>query len=135
MFAGAQTLVSRPVGRAELGFYVTPLAHGLRAAGTVEFAGLAAPLDPARTRFIARAARALLPQLNDPASEWLGFRPSLPDSLPVIGPSPRNPKVFYAFGHGHLGITLAGVTARMVTDLIDGRRPVVDPSPYRPDRF
>jgi len=135
MFPGAQTLVSRPVGRAELGFYVTPLAHGLRAAGTVEFAGLAAPLDRARTRFIARAARALLPQLNEPASEWLGFRPSLPDSLPVIGPSPRNPKVFYAFGHGHLGITLAGVTARMVADLIDGRRPVADPFPYRPDRF
>ena len=135
MFPGAQVLVSRPVGRAEMGFYVTPLADGLRAAGTVEFAGLDAPLDPVRTRFIVRGARALLPQLNEPASEWLGFRPSMPDSLPVIGPSPRNPKVFYAFGHGHLGITLAGVTARMVADLIDGRRPVVDPSPYRPDRF
>ncbi len=135
MFPGAQKLVSRPVGLAEMGFYVTPLADGLRAAGTVEFAGLKAPLDSKRTRFIARGARALLPQLKEPVSEWLGFRPSLPDSLPVIGPSPRNPKVFYAFGHGHLGITLAGVTARMVADLIDGRRPVVDPSPYRPDRF
>jgi len=135
MFSGAQALVSRPVGSAEMGFYVTPLAHGLRAAGTVEFAGLEAPPDPKRTRFIARRARTLLPQLNEPSSEWLGFRPSLPDSLPVIGPSPRNPKVFYAFGHGHLGITLAGVTARVIADLIDGRQTAVDPSPYRPDRF
>jgi len=135
MFPGAQSLLSRPVGWAEMGFYMTPLADGLRAAGTVEFAGLEAPLNPERTRFLARGARGLLPQLSEPVSEWLGFRPSLPDSLPVIGSSPRNPRVFYAFGHGHLGITLGGVTARMVADLIDGRRPVVDPSPYRPDRF
>jgi glycine/D-amino acid oxidase-like deaminating enzyme len=135
MFPGAQTLLSRPVGYAEMGFYMTPLADGLRAAGTVEFAGLEAPLNSKRTRFLARGARNLLPQLGEPASEWLGFRPSLPDSLPVIGPSPRNPRVFYAFGHGHLGVTLAGVTGRMVADLIDGRRPIVDPAPYRPERF
>jgi glycine/D-amino acid oxidase-like deaminating enzyme len=135
MFAGAQGLLSRPVGWAEMGFYLTPLANGLRAAGTVEFAGLEAPLNRERTRFLTRGARRLLPQLDEPVSEWLGFRPSLPDSLPVIGPSPRNPRVIYAFGHGHLGITLAGVTARMTADLIDGRRPVVDPSAYRPGRF
>jgi glycine/D-amino acid oxidase-like deaminating enzyme len=114
---------------------LTPLANGLRAAGTVEFAGLEAPLNRERTRFLTRGARRLLPQLDEPVSEWLGFRPSLPDSLPVIGPSPRNPRVIYAFGHGHLGITLAGVTARMTADLIDGRRPAVDPSAYRPERF
>ena len=118
-----------------MGFYMTPLADGLRTAGTVEFAGLEAPLNGERTRFLARGARRLLPQLGEPLSEWLGFRPSLPDSLPVIGPSPRNPRVFYAVGHGHLGVTLASVTARMVADQIDGRRPVVDPSPYRPERF
>jgi D-amino-acid dehydrogenase len=135
MFPGAQQLLSRPVGWVEMGFYMTPLADGLRAAGTVEFAGLDAPPNRERTRFLARGARALLPQLKEPMSEWLGFRPSLPDSLPVIGRSPRNPRVFYTFGHGHLGITLAGVTARMAADLIDGSRPVVDPSPYRPERF
>jgi D-amino-acid dehydrogenase len=135
MFPGAQTLLSRPVGWAEMGFYMTPLADGLRAAGTVEFAGLDAPLNSERTRFLARGARKLLPQLDHPVSEWLGFRPSLPDSLPVIGPSPRNRRVFYAFGHGHLGITLAGVTGRMVADMIDERRTVVDPAPYRPGRF
>jgi D-amino-acid dehydrogenase len=135
MFAGAQSLLNRPVGAAELGFYMTPLADGLRAAGTVEFGGLDAPLDPRRIRFLVRGARTLLPQLSEPSSEWLGFRPSMPDSLPVIGPSPRNPKVFYAFGHGHLGVTFAAVTARMVADQIDGRRPGIDPSPYRPDRF
>jgi glycine/D-amino acid oxidase-like deaminating enzyme len=135
MFPGAQALLSRPVGWAEMGFYMTPLASGLRAAGTVEFAGLQAPANPERTRFLVRGARGLLPQLGEPASEWLGFRPSLPDSLPIIGPSPRNPRVIYAFGHGHLGVTLAGVTGRMVSDLIDDRRSVVDPTPYRPERF
>jgi glycine/D-amino acid oxidase-like deaminating enzyme len=135
MFPGAQALLSRPVGWAQMGFYMTPLASGLRAAGTVEFAGLDAPLNRERTRFLVRGVRALLPQLSEPASEWLGFRPSMPDSLPVIGPSSRNPRVFYAFGHGHLGVTLAGVTGRMVADLVDGRPTVVDASPYQPARF
>jgi D-amino-acid dehydrogenase len=135
MFPGAQTLLNRPVGWAEMGFYLTPLAEGLRAAGTVEFAGLEAPPDHDRTRLLFKGARTLLPQLSEPQSEWLGFRPSMPDSLPVIGPSRRNRRVIYAFGHGHLGMTLAGVTGRLVADLIDGRRPVIDPSPYRPERF
>ena len=135
VFAGAQWLLNRPVGAAEIGFYITPMADGLRAAGTVEFGGLDAPLDPRRIRFLVRGARRLLPQLPEPASQWLGFRPSMPDSLPVIGASPLNPNVVYAFGHGHLGITFAAVTARMVADLIAGRRPHIDPTPYRPDRF
>jgi D-amino-acid dehydrogenase len=135
VFPGAQALLSRPVGFAEMGFYMTPLADALRVAGTVEFAGLDAPLNRERTSFLARGARRLLPQLSEPTSEWLGFRPSLPDSLPVIGPSLRNPRVLYAFGHGHLGVTLAGVTARIAADLIDGYHPAVDPTPYRPERF
>jgi D-amino-acid dehydrogenase len=135
VFPGAQTLLSRPVGFAEMGFYMTPLADALRVAGTVEFAGLEAPPNRERTSFLARGAKRFLPQLSEPTSEWLGFRPSLPDSLPVIGPSPRNRRVLYAFGHGHLGVTLAGVTARIAADLIDGRQPTVDPTPYRPERF
>jgi glycine/D-amino acid oxidase-like deaminating enzyme len=82
---------------------------------------------------MAQGARRLLPQLHEPASEWLGFRPSLPDSLPVLGPSPHNPRVLYAFGHGHLGLTPAGVTGRIVADLVSDRPPVVDP--YQAERF
>ena len=65
----------------------------------------------------------------------MGFRPSTPDSLPVIGPSPKGNDVIYAFGHGHLGLTLAAITAQMVADMIAGRVPKIDPHPYRITRF
>jgi len=135
MFPEGAGLLRRPVGWADIGFYMTPLEGGLRAAGTVEFAGLDAPPNPRRTKLIADGARRLLPQLDQPASEWLGFRPSMPDSLPVIGLSPRNDRVVYAFGHGHLGLTLGGVSGRLVADLIGGRPTTVDTAPYGPGRF
>jgi D-amino-acid dehydrogenase len=65
----------------------------------------------------------------------MGYRPSLPDTLPVIGPSPRAPNVFYAFGHGHLGLTQSAATGRLIADLVSGQSPAIDLSPYRPDRF
>lgn len=65
----------------------------------------------------------------------MGHRPCLPDSLPVIGPSPAFPQVFYAFGHGHLGLTMAAITGRLVADLVAGRAPPIDMAPYRADRF
>jgi D-amino-acid dehydrogenase len=65
----------------------------------------------------------------------MGFRPSLPDSLPVIGPSTGGGEVIHAFGHGHLGVTLAPVTARIVADLVAGRVPKLDIAAYRPGRF
>ncbi|HZD26802.1 MAG TPA: FAD-dependent oxidoreductase [Alphaproteobacteria bacterium] len=118
------------------GFGVTPMEHGIRLAGTVEFAGLEAPPNHARADLLLRHARRLFPELADEGAErWMGFRPSLPDSLPVISASPHRPNVFFAFGHGHLGLSLAAVTGRMVADLAAGRRPVVDPQPFRVDRF
>lgn len=113
-------LLTRPVCPIDLGFYMTPLTGRLRAAGTVELGGLQAPANPRRLDLIERGVRQFFPAIGPARSQWLGFRPSLPDSRPVIGPSPRSPRVVYAFGHGHLGLTLAAVTARMVDRLLAG---------------
>lgn len=119
------------------GFAVSPVDGGLRVAGTVEFRGLEAPLDPRRTRVLEKHARTMFGDiLNDrPKTTWLGHRPSLPDSLPVIGSSTHQKGLFYAFGHGHLGLTLAATTASMVADILCGQRPTVDPAPFSANRF
>jgi D-amino-acid dehydrogenase len=118
------------------GFAVTPMEHGLRVAGTVEFAGLKAPPNYARADVLLRHARRLFPDLNDSGMErWMGHRPSLPDSLPVISTSPNFRNASFAFGHGHLGLSLGAVTGRMIADLVAGRPPIVAPSPYRINRF
>ena len=121
-----------PVSR---GFYFCPMAGRLRVAGTVELGGLKAPPSPHRWAVMERGARAVLPDLPEPDRRWMGFRPSLPDSRPVIGPSRAGADVIHAYGHGHLGLTLAPVTAQIVADLVAGRMPEIDITPYRPDRF
>ncbi len=135
LFPGGERLLSMPTIYPEHGFYMTPLAEGLRCAGTVELGGLDRPHRPERCAVIARTSLRLLPGLGEPAREWLGFRPSMPDSLPVIGPSPRDPRIIYAFGHGHIGLTLAGITGRIVADLVSNRTVPIDIDPLRPDRF
>jgi D-amino-acid dehydrogenase len=112
------------------------MLEGIRITGGVEFAGLDAPADFTRIRRMATCAQRMLSNL-DPSivSEWLGFRPSMPDSLPVIGPAPKHPAALFAFGHGHIGLTAAASTARAIADLIAGRSPVMDLQPFRPDRF
>jgi D-amino-acid dehydrogenase len=81
-------------------------------------------------------AKAFLPALRTEGGEqWMGFRPSLPDSLPVIGPARRHPAFLYAFGHGHLGLTQSAATARLVRDLVTGQAPAIALQPYRPGRF
>jgi len=125
-----------PVSDAGRGYYATPMAGGLRIAGTVELGGLTAAPNWRRADILMRHARQLLPDLDTSDSErWMGFRPSMPDSLPVISRSPRFHRVLYAFGHGHLGLTLAAVTGRLVADLATDKTPIVDPRPYRVDRF
>ncbi|PAP93462.1 NAD(P)/FAD-dependent oxidoreductase [Mesorhizobium wenxiniae] len=128
-------LLNRPVCPVDLGFYMTPMTGRLRVAGTVELGGLAAPANPRRLALLDRGVRQFFNQLGRPSSEWLGFRPSLPDSRPVIGPSRGSPKVIYAFGHGHLGLTLAPITARLVADLIAGRGDRDRLVPFVADRF
>ena len=127
--------LNRPVCLASRGFYLCPMTGRLRAAGTVELGGLTAPPSPHRLDRLLQGARTIFPDLPDPSATWMGFRPSMPDSLPVIGPSRLGPEVIHAFGHGHIGLTLAPITARIVADLVQGRAPEVDITPYMSGRF
>ncbi len=117
-------------------FGITPMTHGVRLAGTAELASLDAPPDYRRSRMLGRMAQRVVPDLRlDDAEEWMGFRPSMPDSLPVIGPVPGSDRAFLAFGHGHLGLTLGAITGQIVADLVAGRDSDIDRTPYRTDRF
>lgn len=120
----------------ELGFAATPMAEGLRLAGTVELASVEASPDWRRAQGLSRQAARVLPQLQGPGVKpWLGFRPSLPDSLPVLGAAPDAPgQLFFAFGHGHLGLTQAAVSATSLAALAEGERPPLDLHPYRVNR-
>jgi glycine/D-amino acid oxidase-like deaminating enzyme len=117
-------------------FAMTPLRSGLRLAGTAELAGLAAPPNYARADTLVKAARLAFPELrSEDARPWMAFRPSLPDSLPVIGRAPRHPGVYLAFGHGHKGLGQAAITGKLIQELLDGKEPTVDLAPFRPTRF
>ncbi|MFN8683148.1 NAD(P)/FAD-dependent oxidoreductase [Paracoccus sp. P2] len=117
-------------------FMVTPTAGGIRVGGTVEMAGLDAAPDYRRAKITVKRAREALPNLAcEDFTEWMGHRPAFPDTVPVMSASARVPGVFYATGHGHLGVTYAATTARLMGDLITGAPPPVDMRPYRIDRF
>jgi len=128
-------LINRPIGWSQSGFYLVQLEEGLRAAGTVEIAGLSKPENKKRIQMIESQARRLLPQLNEVKSTWLGFRPTLPDSLPVIGPSKRNKNIIYAFGHQHIGWTLGAVTGKIINSICNDRVPNINIEPFSPSRF
>ena len=118
------------------GFVVTPLSTGIRVGGAVELGGLKAPPNFKRSAAMLTKAARFLPGLRtEGGKQWMGFRPSLPDSLPVIGPATASPRVLYAFGHGHLGLTQSAATGRLIADLAAGRRPSIPLDPFRPDRF
>lgn len=117
-------------------FMVTPTAGGIRVGGTVEMAGLDAPPDYRRSKITVKRAKEALPNLAcEDFTEWMGHRPAFPDTVPVISASARTRGVFYATGHGHLGVTYAATTARLMGELITGQRPSLDLTPYRIDRF
>lgn len=128
-------LLSRPTCPTARGFYLCPMSGRLRAAGTVELGGLTAPPSPHRIARLVEGAQAIFPGLGAPARSWMGFRPSMPDSVPVIGPARRAPAVIHAYGHGHIGLTLAPITARLVAAVAAGRRPELPLDPYLPTRF
>lgn len=122
-----------PVVFADHGFVASPLSDGLRIGGAVELAAVDAPANLARARALRRKARRYLPAIPETGgTEWMGRRPSTPDSLPVIGPHPRDPRIVFAFGHGHLGLTLSATTARLAAGLLSGSPA---PAPFGIDRF
>jgi len=128
--------VARPIYGGEGSMVATPMEEGLRFAGTVEFASVDAAPNPARIENILRTARALFPTLNTADHDvWMGCRPTLPDSLPVIDRCPGHANVALAFGHQHLGLTCAPATAHLVADVVDGRQSNIDIAPYRATRF
>jgi len=125
-----------PMLISSLGFGVTPMDDGLRLAGTVEFGGTEALPNYARAEALLTHAKRLFPDLQDSGAEpWMGHRPSMPDSLPVISRSSRFDRVFYAFGHGHLGLSLGAVTGSIIADLVQDRTSEIDPAPFRAERF
>lgn len=125
-----------PIASFERKTIMTPLDAGLRITGFVEFGGLELPPSPARLRTLQAHLQALLPDTEFSSTEtWMGCRPSMPDHLPVIGPSPAYPNAIFAFGHQHLGLTLAGITAEIVDALLNNREPPLDIHPFRAERF
>ena len=117
-------------------FVATPMASGLRVGGTVELAGLDAAPDFRRTDLLAQRIREYFPAINtDDRNHWLGFRPSIPDYLPVIGPSPGHADLFYAFGHGHVGMTQSAITGKLIAQAVQGVTPEIDLAPYSIQRF
>ncbi|TWB58107.1 D-amino-acid dehydrogenase [Rhizobium sp. ERR 922] len=118
------------------GFVVSKLSTGIRVGGAVELGGLALPPNFRRSEAMLQKARTLLTGLKPEGGvQWMGFRPSLPDSLPAIGSAKATPDVIYAFGHGHLGLTQSAGTARIVADLLTRQAPAIDLTPFSPQRF
>jgi glycine/D-amino acid oxidase-like deaminating enzyme len=126
----------RPILIGDHRFGVVPMTGGIRLAGMAELAGLDLPPYWDRADMLGRLAKRFVPDLRlDGAERWMGYRPSMPDSLPVIGRAPGRRDVYLAFGHGHLGLTMGSVTGRLIADLAAGRTPGVDLAPFRADRF
>lgn len=118
------------------GFVISRLSTGIRVGGAVELGGLALPPNYKRSEAMLKKAKAFLPGLNPAGGvQWMGFRPSLPDSLPAIGRARATARVIYAFGHGHLGLTQSAGTARLVADLLTDQTPAINITPFSPQRF
>ncbi len=118
------------------GFVITPLETGLRVGGAVEFGGLALPPNFARANAMLKKAAMFLPGLRtEGGRQWMGYRPSMPDSLPIIGRASRGGNIYYGFGHGHLGLTQAAATGRLIRDLVNDAAPAIDIEPFKPQRF
>jgi len=134
-FKGYDHLLSRPVIFLNRGFGITPMEQGLRVVGTVEFGGLDNPLSKKRVLNLVNNAKYLFPELDKNYDEWLGFRPTLPDFLPVMGPSKNHKNLFYSFGHHHLGWTLGAISGKILAGIIAEEKTNLDLSSYSPLRF
>ena len=134
-FKGYDHLISRPVVYSNRGFGMTPMEQGLRVVGTVEFGGLDNPLSKKRINNLILNAKDMIQGLPDHQDEWLGFRPTLPDFLPIIGPSKNYANVYYCFGHHHLGWTLGAISGKIISTMIANENTNLDLKPYSSLRF
>ena len=134
-FKNCDHLLSRPVIFSNRGFGITPMEQGLRVVGTVEFGGLENPLSKSRIKNLINNANFMLDNLPKHEDEWLGFRPTLPDFLPVMGPSKNYKNVFYCFGHHHLGWTLGPISGKIVSGMIAQENTNLNLDPYSSKRF
>ena len=134
-FKGYDHLISRPVVYSNRGFGMSPMDQGLRVVGTVEFGGLNNPLSKNRIKNLILNAQDMLDGLPEHKDEWLGFRPTLPDFLPVIGQSKNYSNVFYCFGHHHLGWTLGAISGKIISKLVSNENTNLELSPYSSIRF
>ena len=134
-FKGHDHLLSRPVIFLNRGFGITPMEQGLRVVGTVEFGGLDNPPSKKRITNLVNNAKYLFPELEKHEDEWLGFRPTLPDFLPVMGPSKKYKNLFYSFGHHHLGWTLGAISGKIIAGMVAEEKTNLNLSPYNSLRF
>ena len=134
-FEGFDHLISRPIVYSNRGFGMTPMEQGLRVVGTVEFGGLNNPLSKNRIKNLIINAKEMLDGLPEHKDEWLGFRPTLPDFLPIIGPSKNYENVYYCFGHHHLGWTLGAISGKIISNMIANENTNLDLEPYSSLRF
>ena len=134
-FKNFDHLIKRPIIYLNRGFGMTPMEQGLRVVGTVEFGGLENPLTKSRIKNLIENAKELLDGLPDHEDEWLGFRPTLPDFLPVLGPSKNYNNVYYSFGHHHLGWTLGAISGKIISKMISNEKTNLDLQPYSSLRF
>ena len=134
-FKNCDHLLTRPVIFSNRGFGITPMEQGLRVVGTVEFGGLNNPLSKSRVKNLINNAKYMLGDLPEHEDEWLGFRPTLPDFLPVIGPSKNYKNIFYCFGHHHLGWTLGPISGKIIAGMIAKENTNLNLKPYSSKRF
>ena len=134
-FKDCDHLLNRPVIFSNRGFGITPMEQGLRVVGTVEFGGLNNPPSKGRIKNLINNAKYMLGDLPEHEDEWMGFRPSLPDFLPVIGPSKNHKNIFYSFGHHHLGWTLGPISGKIIAGMIAEENTNLNLKPYSSLRF
>jgi len=128
--------LSGPVIEGDMNIAALPMPSGIRIAGTLEFAGHHASPRWGRADMLVPMAKRMLPEIRGEArTRWYGYRPCMPDSLPVLGVAPGHSNVWYAFGHGQLGLTLAGISGQLIAEMVTGQAPSIDISPFRPNRF
>lgn len=135
MLDTGERALSRPVGWLDKAVFLTPMQDGVRLAGTAEFASEDTPLNPERALTMLEHAKVMLGQELSIKNTWVGSRPSTPDTLPVIGALEKHPRIKVAFGHGHLGLTFAAITGRLITECVQGNTPSIDLKPFAAERF